>query len=408
MGPLAGIRVIDMTSVLMGPMATQMLGDMGADVIKVEAPDGDLVRQIAPARHDGMGALFLNANRSKRSICLDLKQDTGRRALLDLVRGADVLVYNVRPQAMARLGLDHASVAAVNPALVYAGLFGFGQDGPYAARPAYDDLIQGASGLAALFARSGDKPDRGEPRYVPQAVSDRVVGLAAVGAICAALVHRERTGEGQRVDVPMFETMAGFVMGDHAGGLTFNPPLGEPGYARQLSPLRKPYRTADGYVCALVYTDPQWQRFLVAVGREDLLAHPHFATFAARAAHVDEVYGTFEELVAQRTTAEWMALFDEIDIPVAPMHTLESIGEDPHLKAVGFFEEVDHPSEGPLRLMRPPYAFSATPLVNARTVPRHGEHGEEVLREAGYDDAAIAALRRSGALGGSEAGGKGN
>lgn len=393
MGPLAGVRVIDMTSVLMGPSATQFLGDMGADVIKVEAPGGDLVRQIEPSRHAGMGALFLNANRSKRSVGLDLKQEAGRAVLLELVRGAEVLVYNVRPKAMARLGLDYASVAAVNPALVYAGLFGFGQDGPYAARPAYDDLIQGASGMAALFARGGDAP-----RYVPQAVTDRIVGMAAVGAICAALVHRERTGQGQMVDVPMFETMAGFVMADHAGGLAFDPPLGQPGYPRQLSPLRKPYRTRDGHVCALVYTDAQWQRFLTAVGREELLDHVHFSTFADRASNVDVVYGTFEQIMAGRTTAEWIDLFDRIDIPVAPMHTLESIGDDPHLQAVGFFDDVEHPSEGHLRLMKPPFTFSHTPLTHEKPVPRMGEHGDEVLREAGYEEPAIAALRQSGVL----------
>ncbi|HMT44032.1 MAG TPA: CoA transferase [Chakrabartia sp.] len=393
MGPLSGIRVIDMTTVLMGPSATQLLGDMGADVIKVEAPEGDLVRQIAPARHDGMGALFLNANRSKRSICLNLKHEGGRAALLALARGADALIYNVRPQAMARLGLDYEAVRAAKPSIVYAGLYGFGQDGPYAAKPAYDDLIQGASGLASLFARgTGD-----EPRYVPQAVSDRVVGLAAFGAICAALVHQARTGEGQRVDVPMFETMAGFVMADHAGGLTFDPPLGEAGYPRQLSPLRKPYRTLDGHVCALVYTDTQWQRFLAAVGREELLDDPRYATFPMRAANIDVVYATFEEIVAGRTTQDWLALFDEIDIPSAPLHTLESIADDPHLRATGFFETVEHPSEGTVRMMKQPSTFSATPSAPERLAPRQGEHGAEILAEAGFDETAIADLAASGA-----------
>ena len=235
MGPLQGIKVIDMTTVLMGPYATQMLGDYGADVIKVESLDGDVTRQIGPTRHPGMGPVFLNTNRSKRSICLDLKKPAGRDAVLRLIETADVLVYNVRPQAMARLNLGYDVVAKINPRLIYAGVFGFGQDGPYAAKPAYDDLIQGATALPALMAQTAD----GVPRYVPNALVDRIVGLTAVGAICASLVDRERTGRGQRVDIPMFETMAGFVMGDHMGGLTYEPPLDKGGYARHLSPDRQ-------------------------------------------------------------------------------------------------------------------------------------------------------------------------
>jgi hypothetical protein len=242
MGPLAGTTIIDMTSVLMGPYATQMLGDYGADVIKIESPDGDVTRQIGPARHPGMGPVFLNANRNKRSICLDLKHDAGRDAALRLIAAADVLVYNVRPQAMARLRLGYDDVAPLNPRLIYAGLFGFGQDGPYAAKPAYDDLIQGATALPALTARVGD----GTPRYVPNALVDRIVGLTAVGAICASLVHRDRTGRGQRLDIPMFETMASFVMGDHLGGLTYEPPLDRGGYARHLSPDRRWLHLRDG------------------------------------------------------------------------------------------------------------------------------------------------------------------
>ena len=268
MGPLEGIKVIDMTTVLMGPYATQMLGDYGADVIKVEALDGDVTRLIGPTRHPGMGPVFLNTNRSKRSICLDLKKPAGRDAVLRLIASADVLVYNVRPQAMARLQLGYDVVAKINPRLIYAGVFGFGQDGPYAAKPAYDDLIQGATALPALMAQTSD----GIPRYVPNALVDRIVGLTAVGAICASLVHRDRTGRGQRVDIPMFETMAGFVMGDHMGGLTYEPPLDKGGYARHLSRDRRPYKTSDGYICVIVYNDKQWENFFKATGRDDLRA----------------------------------------------------------------------------------------------------------------------------------------
>jgi crotonobetainyl-CoA:carnitine CoA-transferase CaiB-like acyl-CoA transferase len=389
MGPLSGIRIIDMTSVLMGPYATQTLGDYGADVIKIEPPDGDLVRQIGPARNAGMGPIFLNTNRSKRSLCLDLKQPAGREVLIDLIADADVLVYNVRPQAMARLRLSYEEVAAVNARIVYAGVFGYGQDGPYADQPAYDDLIQGACGLAHLIARAGD----GTPRYVPTALTDRIVALAAVGAIASTLVHRERTGKGQRVDIPMLETMTGFVLGDHLGGLTFEPPLDGGGYARQLSPDRRPYRTRDGYICALIYNDKQWTNFLAAIGREDLPARdPRFANFASRNTNIDHVYGELSRIFETRTSAEWTRLLKAADVPVMPVNDLHDLLVDPHLVATGFFETVEHPSEGAIRTMRVAAAWSESEPAPARLAPRLGEQSIEVLREAGYDDARIREL----------------
>jgi len=394
MGPLQGIRIIDMTTVVMGPFATQMLGDMGAEVIKVESPEGDVTRQIAPFRSPGMGALYMNANRNKQSICLDLKQAAGVEALLRLLTDADVLVYNVRPQAMERLGLSYERVRAHNPRLIYAGVYGFGQDGPYAGKPAYDDLIQGACGLSALLARSGD----GVPRYAPSALSDRIVALAAVGAICGALVHRNQAGVGQRVDVPMFETMVNFVLSDHLSGLSYEPPLDDGGYARQLSPDRRPYRTRDGYVCTLVYNDKQWRSFLAAVDRLDLLEDPRFATFAARAANIDVVYGQLARLLLERTTAEWLELLDRADIPSMPMHDLESLLTDPHLVATGFFQPADHPTEGSMRTMRQPIRWSETPAEVRRLAPQKGEHGSEILRAAGFRETDIRALVESGAL----------
>ena len=261
-GPLTGLKILDLTTVLMGPYATQILGDMGADVVKIESPEGDSVRGIGPFRNPGMGSIFLQANRGKRSIVLDLKQQQGREALLKLVETADVLVYNLRPQVMERLRLGYADVAASNPKIIYAGLFGYGQDGPYAARPAYDDLMQGGTGIPSLVQRAGNPA----PRYAPLAIADRVVGIWAVGAITAALWHRERHGEGQRIDIPMFETMAQLVLGDHMGGGLFEPALGDMGYGRLLSHDRRPYPTKDGYVCALVYSDKQWRRFFEAIG----------------------------------------------------------------------------------------------------------------------------------------------
>ncbi len=394
MGPLHGIKVIDMTSVLMGPFATLSLGDMGADVIKVEAPAGDLVRQIGPARHADMGPIFLNTNRNKRSLCLDLKKPAGLKVLQRLLVDADVLVYNVRPQAMERLGLGFEAVSALNPRLVYAGLFGFGQDGPYAARPAYDDLMQGGAGLSHLIARSGD----GTPRYVPSAMADRIVGLTAVGGILASLLARQRSGRGQRLDVPMFETMAGFILGDHLGGLSFEPPLDAGGYARQLSPQRKPYRTRDGHVCALVYNDKQWLSFLRAVGRESLLDDHRFATFAGRSRHIDHCYAELGRIFEERDTAEWMLLLEAADIPFMPMNDLPGLLADPHLAATGFFTMVDHPSEGPLRQMRMPMQWSDSSPDTPRPAPRLGEHSAEVLQQAGFDADEIAALVAEGAV----------
>jgi crotonobetainyl-CoA:carnitine CoA-transferase CaiB-like acyl-CoA transferase len=392
MGPLQGIKVIDMTTVLMGPYATQMLGDYGADVIKVESQDGDVTRQIGPTRHPGMGPVFLNTNRNKRSICLDLKKPAGRDAVLRLIKSADVLVYNVRPQAMARLNLGYDAVSKINPRLIYAGVFGFGQDGPYAAKPAYDDLIQGATALPALMAQTAD----GVPRYVPNALVDRIVGLTAVGAICASLVDRDRTGRGQRVDIPMFETMAGFVMGDHMGGLTYEPPLDKGGYARHLSPDRRPYKTSDGYICVIVYNDKQWQNFFDATGRDDLRVHTKFATFAGRAVNIDTVYAELARILETKTTAEWTAILEKADVPVMPMHDLESLLGDPHIVATDFFPVVDHPTEGRIRNMRPSVRFSETPVETKRLAPRLSEHGAEILREAGFSPGEIAALVRDG------------
>jgi len=393
MGPLKGIKVIDMTTVLMGPYATQMLGDYGADVIKVESLDGDVTRQIGPTRHPGMGPVFLNTNRSKRSICLDLKKPAGREAVLRLIKTADVLVYNVRPQAMARLQLGYDEVAKVNPRLIYAGVFGFGQDGPYAAKPAYDDLIQGATALPALTAQTSDD---GVPRYVPNALVDRIVGLTAVGAICASLVHRDRTGQGQRVDIPMFETMASFVMGDHMGGLTYDPPLDKGGYARHLSRDRRPYKTSDGYICVIVYNDKQWQNFFDATGRDDLRKDPKFATFAGRATNIDHVYAELARILETRSTEEWMKILTTADVPVMPMHDLVSLLDDPHMVATDRFPVVEHPTEGKIRSMKVSATWSQTPVETERLAPRLGEHSADVLREAGFSADEIAAMVRDG------------
>ena len=303
-----------------------------------------------------------------------------------------VMVYNARPQAMSRLNLGYEVVSHINPRLIYAGVLGFGQNGPYEAKPAYDDLIQGATGLPALMAQTGD----GVPRYVPNALVDRIVGLTAVGAICASLVHRDRTGRGQRVDIPMFETMAGFVLGDHMGGLTYEPPLDRGGYARHLARDRRPYKTKDGYLSVIVYNDKQWESFFNATDRGDLRNDPKFATFAGRARNIDLVYAALARMLKTRTTDEWIALLTRADVPVMPMHSLESMLHDEHLVATGFFPVVEHPSEGPIRSMKVSASWSDTPAKPSRLAPRLNEHGEEILREAGFSTEELAALVRCG------------
>lgn len=390
-GPLSGVRVLDLTTVAMGPYATQTLGDLGADVIKVEAPGGDVMRAAGPARSPGMGHVYLNANRNKRSVVLNLKDPQHREALLALCRDADVLVYNIRPEAMKRLRLGYEDLRAVNPRLIHAGAFGFGQRGPYAARPAFDDLIQAMSGSADLLRRvlpdSEAQPAR--PTYVPINYCDRVSGLHLLYAILAALYARERSGVGQAIEVPMFETMASFVLGDNLGGATFDPPEGPMGYSRIVSRGRQPYATLDGHLALLAYNDKQWQELLRLLERPDLLEDPRFSSQAARARNSEDVYALLAARIATRSTADWLALLADSDVPHAEVMPIEALPRDPHLQAVGLFEHYEHPSEGRLVRTRNPVEFSSTPASSRRPAPRLGEHTAEVLREAGLDEATI-------------------
>src|SRR6185503_11826057 len=392
-GPLDGVRVLDLTTVVMGPYATQILADFGADVVKVEPPGGDVMRYAWPFRNPGMGHIFLNANRNKRSIVLDLKQPGAREACLRLAKQSDVLVYNIRPQAMARLGLSYEDIRKVNAKIIYVGCFGYSQRGPYAAKAAYDDLIQGAAGLPALLKQQGAET----PRYAPIIVADRSVGQQVASAVSAALYHREKTGRGQRVDVPMFEHLLQIVLGEHLGGYTFEPQVGEAGYARMLAPDRRPYPTSDGYVCALIYNDKQWQAFFSVIQKPEKMAEPEFATQEARSRNYDRAYAFVAAEMKKRTTAQWLEALERADIPVQRMNSLADIVADPHLAATGFFRTVEHPSEGKIRSMAVPSEWSESAPEYRRHAPRLGEHTREVLREAGLGEPEIDALLESGA-----------
>lgn len=384
--PLAGVRVIDLTTVIFGPYCTQILGDWGADVIKIEAPGGDTMRQLGPTRSPGMAAVFMGANRNKRSLELDLKRPEARAALMRLIEGADMFVHNVRPQKIEALGLGPEAVLTANPKIVYGAMLGFGEDGPYGGRPAYDDVIQAMAGVAGAFlARDG------EPQLMPQIVADKTAALTAASALLAAYVRRLRTGKGARVDCPMFESLAAWTLLEHQYGAVFEPPETPAGYPRVLSSHRRPHATADGFVVILPYTDAQWARFWEILGRPDLAEDPRFAGMRARGANIDALYGLVSPLMAARTTAEWLDAFGRAEIPCGPILPLDRLAEDPHLAAVGAVKRMEHPTEGPLNVPQPPGRLDRAALPVRRLPPRLNEHGREILAEAGLTAAEIEA-----------------
>ena len=394
-GPLDGVRVLDVTTVVLGPWAAQMLGDMGADVIKVEPPEGDTTRRLGPARHPGMAAFYLACNRNKRSLVLDLKQPAGRAALLRLAATADVLLHNFRPEPAARLGLEHEAFQAVNPRLIYCAAYGFRARGPYGNKPAYDDVIQAASGLASLQTAVA-----GEPRYLPTIVADKTSSLTVLSAVLAALFARERSGLGQAIEVPMFESVAAYVMVEHLYGETFVPPLESAGYKRILNRWRRPFQTKDGYLGVVPYTDVHWRTFFEIAGRPDLLADPRFATLESRLANIEALYEELGKIVATRSSAEWIEVLERANVPATVVNTLETLLSDPQLEATDFWKIVEHPSEGVLRMPDIPVTYSRTPGEIRRLPPRLGEHSVEVLREAGFTSGEIEAMWASGATSG--------
>jgi crotonobetainyl-CoA:carnitine CoA-transferase CaiB-like acyl-CoA transferase len=390
-GPLQGIRVLDLTTILFGPFGAQTLGDWGADIIKVESLAGDGWRYSGQFRNRGMSGQFMAANRNKRSLALDLKHANGKAVLRRLLPAADVLVTNIRPAALARLGFGHEDCRKLNPRLIYAAATGFGQDGPWAARPAFDEVVQAASGFASAMGTDD------APAFVPSLIGDKLCGLSLTAAVIAALYRRERTGEGQLVEVPMLETVAAFNSIEMFGGHAFVPPIGPAGYKRMRE--RRPVRTKDGWITMLPYSGDNWCTFFETVGRPECIEEFSVRDPVLRAANIDRIYNCMSEIALSRTTAEWEELLLRIDVPHAAFAKLTEVDQQPHLQAVGMFVDIDHPTEGTIRQARPSARFSESPAGIRRMPPRLGEHSKEVLREAGYSDAEIASLIESKAVG---------
>ncbi len=388
-GPLSGVRILDLTTVVMGPYATMILSNLGADIIKLEPPSGDIMRHVGPMKNKLMGHSFINANHGKRSIVLDLKKPEARSIASKIVKESDVFVHNIRPAALERLGLDYDSVSAMNPRIIFASAVGFGSGGRYSGKPAYDDLIQGIVGIPTLVQEGGGDV----PRYVPTPVADRSVGLYLSSMISAALYAREISGHGQSVEVPMFEVLAQYVLGDHMAGLSYDPAQGGPYYTRLISKNRHPYKTADGYICALIYNDAHWRAFFKVIGKPDMFhKDDRFSSQSDRADNIDFVYAFVAKELEKKTTSEWLVLFEENDIPAMLMSTIESLIEDPHLKDVGFFSFEEHPSEGRLRMINPPETWSETKSYVSGFAPELGQHTFEVLSEFGFSSEEIDAV----------------
>lgn len=386
-GPLSGIRVIDITTVVLGPFCSQTLGDLGADVIKVEAPDGDSTRLIGPSRTPAMGSYFANLNRNKRSLALDLKKPGAREAILRLVETADVFVHNMRIGAAQRLGLDYESLSAHNPKLIYASASGFRKGSSMQEFPAYDDLIQGVSGTASLNAG----PD-GAPRYFPTVVVDKLTGATLASMIGMALFHRERTGQGQELHVPMMETILSFMLVEHMWHGTLGEPEKGLGYPRMKTPHRRPYPTKNGYISVIAHSDAQWAKLFEAMGVAQLIEDPSFSSVQARTRNIDAVYATLTEGMRTRTTEEWLAELRPADIPCGKANNLDDLFTDPYLIETGYFEAFRHPIEGDVVIPAIAPRFSETPPNVHRPWPKLGEHNREILAEAGYDSQEIDAI----------------
>lgn len=395
-GALQGMRVLDLTTVVLGPLATRMLGDHGADVIKIEAIGGDVTRANGTLRGSGgLSSNFLAMNRNKRSIAVDLKSPEGLDVMRRLIAGADVLVHNVRVAAIERLGLGYEEARRLNPRLVYCAATGFGQDGPYRDKPAFDDIMQAAGGATSLVMQK-----YGVPEFMPTLMADKTAAMAVVGAVMAALVHRERTGKGQYVEVPMFETFVDFMLAEHMGGLSFVPQELPAGYMRVVAGGRRLLPTLDGHVVALPYTIDQWRLFFDSVDRPDILPSLGVFNRADVNAKAGQLYGEMARITPTRSTREWLALFERLDIASTEPYALDHLPEHPHLQQVGLFRTERHPTQGEIRVLRPTIRFSDSPMRVARLAPELGQHSSELLGELGFDPPSIADMKARGVIAG--------
>jgi crotonobetainyl-CoA:carnitine CoA-transferase CaiB-like acyl-CoA transferase len=390
--PLAGYRILDLTSAVVGPYATQVLADYGAEVVKLEQPSGDIIRWISGrSRTPGMSGKFMHMNRNKRSIALNLKSRRAREAALRLVRGCNVFVHNMRTDAINKLGLDFETLKAVNPELVYCNIVGFGRKGPYAERPAYDSILQGGTGLAGLFAAQG-----GEPRYVPYVVIDRTAALMVVNAILVALLSQGKRGGAREIEVPMFESYASLVLSEHLYGETFEPAIGSSGDKRLLDANARPVKTRDGHICITTNTDAQVLAMFDAFGRPDLKADTRFNNAPGRIDHIAEFFQVRADEIARQDTAHWERVLAQHDIPAMPCHSIDTLLQDPHIVDVGLIERVPHPSQGTIKNIRVPVRMTGYEPSLRHHAPLIGEQTEQILRELGFDDDAVRSMVADG------------
>ena len=375
-GPLDGVRVIDLTSVVLGPVATQTLGDLGAEVIKIESPEGDLMRANGVVKSKGMSSIFIAINRNKKSVMLDLKDSGDKQQLIELINTADVFVHNMRTAAIKRLGLDYEAIKDINPKLVYCAATGYGDDGDFKGQPAFDDIIQAGCGLASLVGS-----ERQVPEFAPMLLADKIAGIYTANAILAGVCHQLRTGQGQYIEVPMFETLVAFTMAEHMGGHTFIPPLGDAGYARLLRHGRKPVPTRDGYAAILPYTASHWKALFSYCRRDDLLDKYELDDRHERNKRIPELYQDLRALTADFTTEALIDICRQLDIPATKFYSIHNISEHPHLQSVGLFEASRHPSQGDIVSIRPTPLFEKTPVSVRCGAPELGQHNDEYLNK---------------------------
>lgn len=391
--PLKGVRVVEMGTVVLAPYAAQILAELGADVIKVEPPTGDITRNQGYSRNPGMAALFLSCNRGKRSVVIDAKAPGGLQALERLLSTADVFLHNLRASTASRLGIGFERLAPLNPRLVYCATYGYGASGPHRDRPAYDDIIQAASGAAGLT-----QSITGTPGYMPTIVADKTTALFVVIGIQGALMRRKATGVGERIEVPMFESMVHYLSVEHQAGLCFEPPMGPPGYRRMMSTFRRPHQTSDGFIAVMPHGERDWIVFFEACGLPEIMQDARFRDAASRARHINELYERLSELMKTRTTAEWVVFLERHAIPHSVVNDFQSLRHDDHLREVGFWQEFEHPSEGKLVAPAFPVHYQDHPdRGGLKPAPRLGEHTAQMLGELGYSTGEVDHLIRSGA-----------